>query len=342
MKSYYCTGLTILALSVLSVPAVLASAPPSADSGTQLASLYPINGVDGTHGGQNEIRFMAFDADLSLYSGQTGSDAAQEAQAEEQPEGPASPWTFGGWLTLNGSQAAFHNWAQGGVNNLTGVSSARFTAEYTRDRYVFNHSTNLKYGQSRLDGNEFRKTDDEIRLRNQIRRMMDDERFSLIAQVNFNSQFDIGRDKDNVNTISRFMAPAYIVETVGFAYNPDPSFQMDMGISMRQTVVTDTDLSTRYGLAEGETFRNEGGISIGVKTEREIMTNVVYNGQLETFTNLMEQLNSSTVRFTNELIGKVNSYLTVNVEVAFLYDDDVSTELQVKQVLSVGFSYRFL
>jgi len=56
----------------------------------------------------------------------------------------------------------------------------------------------------------------------------------------------------------------------------------------------------------------------------------------------MEQLNSSTVRFTNELIGKVNSYLTVNVEVAFLYDDDVSTELQVKQVLSVGFSYRFL
>ncbi|MCC5927413.1 MAG: DUF3078 domain-containing protein [Bacteroidetes bacterium] len=260
---------------------------------------------------------------------------------EETPE-EVSPWDFGGSLSLNGSQASFRNWQQGGVNNVTGTSSARFTAEYRKDRYVFNHTTNLRYGQSRVNGNEFRKTDDEIRMRNQIRRLLDDERFSLIAQINFNTQFDIGRDASNTNTVSRFFAPAYVVETIGFAFNPERSFQLDMGISMRQTIVRDTTLSTRYGLPQGDWIRNEGGISIGAKFEREILTNVVYIGQAETFTNLLEPVSSSTVRFSNELVGRINNYLTANLELAFLYDDNVSKELQIKQILSIGFSYRFL
>jgi hypothetical protein len=267
-------------------------------------------------------------------------NSEDEAEAETVEE--VKPWDFGGWLTLNGSQASFRNWQQGGVNNVTGTSSARLTAEYRKDRYVFNHVTNLRYGRSRVNGNEFRKTDDEIRIRNQIRRLLDDERFSLIAQVNFNTQFDKGRDASNTNTVSRFFAPAYIVQTVGFAFNPERSFQIDMGISMRQTIVRDTTLSQRYGLPEGDWIRNEGGISVGVKAEKEVFTNIVYVGQIETFTNLLEPVSSSTVRFSNEIIGRINNYLSANLELAFLYDDNVSNELQVKQILSIGFSYRFL
>lgn len=280
------------------------------------------------------LLFLTFYANPALANDEdTDADAAEEV---------VSPWDFGGWLNLNGSQASFRNWQQGGVNNVTGTSSARFTAEYRKDRYVFNHITNLRYGQSRVNGNEFRKTDDEIRLRNQIRRLLDDERFSLIAQINFNSQFDKGRDASNTNTVSRFLAPAYVVQTVGFAFNPERSFQIDMGISMRQTIVRDTTLSRRYGLPAGDWIRNEGGISIGVKAEREILTNVVYIGQIETFTNLLEPVSSSTVRFSNEIVGRINTYLSANLELAFLYDDNVSNELQVKQILSIGFSYRFL
>lgn len=264
-----------------------------------------------------------------------------EGQSEEA-DSDSSRWDTGAWFTLNGSQASYRNWAQGGVNNVTGIGTARFTAEYRHQRYIYNHSTNLRYGQSRINGNEFRKTDDEIRVRNQIRRLLDDERFSLIAQFNFTSQFDIGKDRNNDIVVSKFMAPGYFIETVGFAYNPEASYQIDLGISMRQTVVLDTTLSTRYGLNPGEQVRNEAGISFGVKAEREIFTNVVYSGQLETFSNLLEPLSSTTVRFNNELIGKINDYLTANVGLSFLYDDNVTKELQIRQILSIGFSYRLL
>jgi hypothetical protein len=266
----------------------------------------------------------------------------EAADTTNAPKPEVSPWNLGGWLTLNGSQASFRNWSQGGVNNVAGASTARFTAEYTKSRYILNHSTNLRYGQSRISGDGFRKTDDEIRIRNQIRRLLEDERFSIIAQVNFNSQFDEGYNKARTDIISRFLSPAYLIETIGFAYNPGLGYQVDFGISMRQTMVRTTSLRERYNLKPDELIRNEGGISIGVKMEQEIMTNVVYNGQLDTFSNLLEPLNSSTVRFSNILMGKINSYLTVNMELAFVYDDNVTTELQVKQVISIGFSYRFL
>jgi hypothetical protein len=271
------------------------------------------------------------------------TDVANSDSTATEEETPAkSPWELGGWLTLNGSQASFRNWSQGGVNNITGTSTARFTAVYRRDRYVFNNSVNLKYGKSRVSGIGYRKTDDEIRIRNQIRRILDDPRFSLIAQLNFDTQFDEGFDRANTTVISKFLAPAYVIQTVGFAYNPDKWYQIDMGISMRQTIVSDTTLSTRYGLKPGETLRNEGGISIGVNMARDIATNVNYTGQLATFTNLLEPVNYTSLRFTNELIGKINSYLTANVQLAFIYDRNITRELQVKQVISVGFSYRFL
>jgi hypothetical protein len=253
-----------------------------------------------------------------------------------------SLWNLGGWATLNGSQASFRNWAQGGVNNIAGTSTLRFTAEYKEARFIYNNALNMKYGKTKIGSNDFRKTDDEFRVRNQLRYLLDDPRFSLIAHVNFNTQLDKGYDSSNKVVISKFMAPGYLIETVGFAFNPKKGYQFDLGISLKQTVVIDTLLSRRYGIKSGERFKNEGGISIGVKIERDIATNVNLSSQLDTFTNYVKPVNSTTIRFSNEIIGKINSYLSANVQFAFVYDDNITNKWQVKQVLSIGFSYRFI
>lgn len=253
-----------------------------------------------------------------------------------------NPLNMSGWFTLNGTQASFRNWSQGGVNNIAASSTARFEVEYKKDRHILTSGSNLKYGKARIEGNEYRKTDDEIRLRNQYRYLLDDPRFSLIAQLNFNTQFDKGFDKNYENVISKFMAPGYLVETVGFAYNPEPGLQFDMGISLKQTIVVDTTLSTVYNLKSGETIMNEGGISLGMKVERDIATNVNLSSQVETFTNYLRPVSSTTIRFTNEIVGKINSYLSANLQLAMVYDDNITKELQVKQVISIGFNYRFL
>ena len=81
-----------------------------------------------------------------------------------------NPWSLGWIGTLNGSQATYRNWSQGGVNTVAVTGGTRFTAKYTLDRFVLDHSTSLKSGRARLNGNVGRKTDDEIRIRNQASR----------------------------------------------------------------------------------------------------------------------------------------------------------------------------
>lgn len=259
-----------------------------------------------------------------------------------QAQNEAGAWELGWIGTLNGSQASYRNWSQGGVNSVAATGGTRFTAKYSLDRFVFDHSTSLKYGRARLNGNESRKTDDEIRLRNQVSRKFANPNYSLIGQVNFDTQFDEGFDKNYVNVVSTFFAPAYLTETVGFAYAPDKTMQFNAGLSLKQTIVVDTLLSPRYGLKDGSSFRNEGGVSLGYRITRQLATNVSYSGAFDTFTNLQRPVSSTVIKIDNNLVGKINSYLSANVQFSMMYDDNVIKEWQVKQVLSVGFSYTIL
>lgn len=253
-----------------------------------------------------------------------------------------SPWRKGWIGTLNGSQATYRNWAQGGVSTVSMTGGTRFTAKYARDRFELDHRTSLKYGRARLNGNVGRKTDDEIRIRNQVSRQFDNPHYSLITQLNFDTQFYEGYDRTFANIISKFMAPAYITETIGLAYTPETNFQLNAGLSLKQTIVSDTSLSSRYGLNNGSGFRNEGGVSLGVRLSKQVMTNVSYSGTADTFTNLLRPVSSTVVKLNNDLVGKINDYLTTNIQFAVIFDDNVTKKLQVKQVLSVGFSYTIL
>lgn len=253
-----------------------------------------------------------------------------------------NPWKLGWIGTLNGSQATYKNWSQGGVNTVAVTGGTRFTAKYALDRFKLDHTTSLKYGRARLNGNIGRKTDDEIRIRNQASRLFNNPHFSVIGQLNFDTQFYEGYDRSYTNIISKFMAPAYITETVGLAYSPDKTLQFNAGLSLKQTIVSDTLLSPRYGLKNGSTFRNEGGVSLGFRMSKQVMPNVSYSGSVDTFTNLLRPVSSTVFKMNNDVVGKINSFLSTNFQYALIYDDNVTRKMQVKQVLSVGFSYTIL
>ncbi|MEX0929451.1 MAG: DUF3078 domain-containing protein [Balneolales bacterium] len=244
---------------------------------------------------------------------------------------------------LNGSQAAYRNWDQGGVNNVTAIANTTFSGVYNRNKIRYTFSLAMRYGQTRLEDNEFRKSEDMIRSRNQITRRFDDERFGTVININFDTQFDEGWNNDRDAIVSRFFTPAYLTETIGFSYSPiGTDFEMDAGLAMKQTFIKDTSLSGRYGLDEGDRFRNEAGFSLIFKYEKQLMENVTYSGYLETFSNVLKKLESTDFTFNNELNGRINSYLSANFEFAIRYNDYAGSEIQIKQIFSMGFAFQFL
>lgn len=257
-----------------------------------------------------------------------------------------SGWDYGWVASLNGSQASYSNWSQGGVNTIAANGNSSFRSYYREDRFSYGFLLTTRYGKTKIEGDGTRKTDDRLSIRNRfLYDIGDDESdFSLYGDLNFRTQFDRGFDYEagpdgSDILISNFMAPAYITQNAGLAYSPGEQFSFDAGVGLRQTIVQDTDLSTTYGLEEGETFRNEAGANLGASFRQNIASNIILSTSVETFTNINEALSSTDVYFSSEFIGNINDLINTSFRLDLVYEDDFSKEIQVRQSLMVGISF---
>lgn len=247
--------------------------------------------------------------------------------------------------SLNGNQAAYSNWSQGGVNSLAMTASSVFNAAYVSHKFGYQLGINLKYGQTRLQKHDVRKTDDQILMKNQINYDIASKQLSLYGAVIFQTQFDKGYDYQEgppYTLISRFFAPAYLTESTGLLYRPAKFFSIQGGLGMKQTIVRDTSLSTRYGLRAGRNIMSEGGISMEIQFNKEIMKNVTFSSGFVSFTSFLKPFSSTDFSFANELSGKINSFMNADIQFVAVYNDNVTKVIQIKQVLSLGLSFRFL
>lgn len=261
--------------------------------------------------------------------------AAQPIVVPEDQEGWGQTWV----LNLNGSQASYDNWSEGGVNTISGTFSTVYTKLYRQDRTSFGFRVNLRYGQARIDG-DTRKSDDLISLRSRVTYdLAEDGPVAAYGAIQFRTQFAEGYNygagplgEDIL--ISNFMAPGYFIEGAGIEYVPNSNLQLSAGLALKQTIVTDDDLLPVYNMDEN--LRSEGGLSTGITYQNTLAENIQYSSSLETFTNFLLPVNETDVIWANEITGQINSIVSASFQFELRYDNDFSSEVQLKQVLSAG------
>lgn len=279
-----------------------------------------------------------FVAAITLLSGLANELVAGSGGDSTAKSDSVSYWTKKWVLSLNGSQASYTNWSQGNNNSIAATGGNMFNATYKRDRYSYDILLNLRYGQTKINGAEVRKTDDLIHFRNRVNHLLHAKAYTAYFEVDFRTQFDSGYDKNKVY-ISDFMSPGYLQETAGLGYKPVDFVQLQTGLALKQTFVADTSLSKRYGVTEGKSFRSEGGFSVGASMKKDIAKNLVLNSNVQTFTNFLQSVEHTDVMFSNELTGKINSFMNTNIQFVMMYDRDFNKQIQIKQVLAVGLSF---
>ncbi len=257
-----------------------------------------------------------------------------------------SGWSYNWVAGLNGSQASYSNWSQGGVNNIAISGNSTVTIKHRKKRFSYGFLLNTRYGRSKVEDQGVRKTSDNLSVTNRILYdlLKKGGDYSAYLNISFRTQFDKGYDYEAAPDggdilISRFMAPAYFQQGAGIAYQPTDYFSADAGLALKQTIVTDDSLVTRYGLEQGNNLLNEGGFTLGLSYEQSIASNFVLSSSVETFTNVNKPLSSTDVYFSNEVTGKVNDFINTSLRFDLAYDDDFSEEVQVMQILSLGVSF---
>lgn len=256
--------------------------------------------------------------------------------------GGNTSWVVG----LNGSQASYSNWSQGGTNNIAATGTSTLTSLYRNNKFAYGFLFDTRYGKTQIENEGTRKISDRLYLLNRFLYTPNQENpeLKLFANLIFRTQFDKGYDYGAAEDggdmlISKFMAPAYFSENIGVAYMPTDFFSVEAGLGLKQTYISDESLSETYGLTEGDQFRSEAGLTIGASLEKDLLENMQFSSSIQTFTNFNSAISSTDVLFSNKIIGRVNSYINTNLSLDLVYDDDFSEEIQVAQILSLGISY---
>ena len=219
-----------------------------------------------------------------------------------------------------------------------------------------------------------RKNEDKIDFSSKYGRYAFKDYWYYTALVNFKSQFANGYNYPNDSTvISHFLAPAYVLGAIGIDYKPNAYFSMFISpVTSKTTIVYSEMLADAgaYGvepaeydtagvkIKDGQMVRSEFGGYFKLTYKKDIFKNVNFATKLELFSNYINEPQNIDVNWENIIGLKVNKYISASISTNLIYDHDIPVpvertdangatymstgpRLQFKQVLAVGFSYKF-
>jgi hypothetical protein len=286
-------------------------------------------------------------------------------------------WKKGGVVNLSFSQITLTNWAAGGANSLAinGLYNRFFN--YKRDKTSWETAIDIAYGVQKQGEDPVRKTDDRLELNSKYGREAFKNTY-YTGLFNFRTQFQPGyKNPDFDNRISNFMAPAFITVATGLDYKPTSYFSVFFTpVSAKVTIVGDQMLADKgeYGVEaakrdtagniteRGKNIRTEIGATATIRFQKELIKNVTLTCNTILFNNYLDKnrANRKNIDVNVDLFlnMKINKYLSTIILAQLIYDNDVtlpnfetingvktqtgsSPKLQLKQLLGIGFNYKF-
>ncbi|MGN7719301.1 DUF3078 domain-containing protein [Chitinophaga sp. 22620] len=267
-------------------------------------------------------------------------------------------WKKGGAFGLTFNQGSLTNWAAGGDKlSLSMLATFAGFANYKKDRHNWDNNIDLAYGYVNTTSLGTRKSDDRIDFTSKYGYEIG-KNWYLSGLFNLRTQFTEGYLYPTDSTkefVSKFFAPAYIILSPGVDFKPNDEFSLFMSpITARWVVVMDDTLSAKgsYGVDTGKHVKSEFGAYVSATWNKEIMKNVTYKSKLELFSNYKHNPGNIDVFWTNLIALKVNKWISANISVDMIYDDDVRVfenketgamgpRLQIKQTIGVGLTAKF-
>lgn len=286
----------------------------------------------------------------------------------------AKVWKLGGVISINGQQVSLTNWAAGGNNSISVGGILSVFAKYKKGKNTWDNNLELAYGIIKQGTNRtWWKNDDRIQFTTKYgREATKNWYYSVLGD--FRTQFTNGYNYPNDSIyISKFMAPGYALAAIGMDYKPDDRFSLFVSPATGKFTFVNDDSLARYGAfgvqkeirdpEQGgkiiqfyKKHREEIGAYLKASYKTKVMENINFQTTLELFTNYMEtHFGNIDVNWTTLTTFKVNKFISANLATQLIYDNDINVlrnyggpkngtfgpDIQFKQVLSLGFTYKF-
>lgn len=260
-------------------------------------------------------------------------------------------WTKFG---INANQASFSDsWNSGGVNSVALAGLFWHKSDYTKDRFNFVSEFDFKYGKVWNRDQLPKKNNDRIFWDNKLAHKFSDK-WSVYFSLTFESQFDVGykfgKNAEGkeiiVDTISTFMAPGYLTESLGLEYKLDKSFSLRLGTgTARQTFLLDNRIAPKeggkevYGVQPGKKVRNDLAFQVTANLDRNLSSNLNLKARYNLFADY-KNVADPDQRLDVTLTAKITKFVNVTANGVVYYNPDQQNgRVQYSQGIAMGLIY---
>ena len=268
-------------------------------------------------------------------------------------------WNYGGDFSLLFSQSAFNNeWQNGGTSNYAANAIINYDINYSKEKWIWDTKVIADYGISKNQDQEFlRKTSDRFEINSVVGRQIKESNWYFSGLFNSLTQFDrgytFGEDETTGKEIraleTKFLSPGFFKFGLGLLWKKSDNLKVNFAPSTLRLITADDRFTTTpgyvdgdfFGLDQGETLRTEFGASVGAYAKFPLMENIVLENNLNLYSNYLEDPQNIDLDYTLNLNLTVNKYITTNFTFQAIYDDNAIGAFQIREVLGVGFNYKF-
>lgn len=287
---------------------------------------------------------------LILYFGLMSLHAQDAVVQAKDPVGDL--WSYSGKASLLFNQAAFNQWASGGVNNVSLGFTVDYEIHYKENGWSWDTKSSGSYGLSYIEGDKFlKKTNDRLEINSLLGKEFSNT-WSYSTILNFKSQiargYRFGTDEageETRNLRTHFFSPAYLQFGVGSYWKKSTDLWLNIApFTQRITFVSRqftqdlADDKAYFGVSKGSNHLFELGASITGVYKFEAVENVFIENRLALYTDYLGEPENIDFDYSLTATMKVNAFISTQLEIQLVYDDNAVQALQSREVFGVGVS----
>ena len=253
-------------------------------------------------------------------------------------------WKKGGTITFLFSQSAFNKeWLGGGTSSISGNLGLNYDFNYNSRSSVWDNKIIVAYGLTKLGDDATLKSDDRLEFTSLYGKKAGTGYWYYSGFLNFKTQLDSGFDKTE-NKISHFMSPAYLQVGPGMLWKRSGNLKVNIAPATSRLIFVDkqfTKLGSAFGVEQYKDKRFEFGAALNAYYKLTLMENISMENILNLYSNYLDKPTNVDVDYQMNLVMKINKYMTANLSMQAIYDDNAIKKVQVREVFGLGINYGF-
>ena len=140
---------------------------------------------------------------------------------------------------------------------------------------------------------------------------------------------------------SDFFAPGYITTGPGIIYKKSDHFNINIAPATTKATFVSDDFSGQYGTEIGETSLYQLGFYTSIYYKATLMDNVTVENIFNAYANYLEEPQNIDLNYQINFVMQINKYLSTNLNLHIIIDDNASRYVQFKQLFGLGVNYIF-